>query len=94
MNVLNATRACSMLFSVMARSSGGTSKWGIPSLALFMADTFSEKTRSRDLQRHCGTADGKMLPWFYSAEQMIASRSSGFALRAAGTILPVKVSGR
>jgi hypothetical protein len=34
MNVLNAARACSMLFSVMARSSAGTSKWGIPSLLL------------------------------------------------------------
>jgi hypothetical protein len=47
MNVLNAARACSMLSSVMARSSAGTSKWGIPSslrmeFALKLSDSQTE----------------------------------------------------
>jgi hypothetical protein len=49
MNVLNAALACSMFFWVMARSSSGTSKWGIPSLS-FMVTPFDR--HPPDSRRH------------------------------------------
>src|SRR5260370_42588272 len=50
MKLLNATRACSMLFSVMARTSAGTSKWEIPSLLSFMELTFEAAQRPNGIR--------------------------------------------